>query len=144
MPRFPCRANVMCRKVTQGEITWGIGKSIMRNIRSARDEGFRIVMFYVGVDSPDIANDRVAKRDALGGHFIPAETVARRYDASLANLVEAVPLCEEVYLYDNSVKLALQARFARGILMYYNPLEPMHPWVHRTAESLGYHEIAFL
>ena len=119
------------------------GKAIMRNIRNAHDARFQIVMFYVCVDDPATANERIAKRDALGGHFVPPEMVARRYDASLANLVDAIPLCDEIYLYDNSEQLELEASFARGALVYFNPNAPCPAWVMRSIEALGYTAVDF-
>lgn len=120
-----------------------VGRSIMRNIRDACESGYRVVMFYVGVADPAIANERVLKRESLGGHFVASDVVDRRYKASLANLASAVSLCDEVYLYDNSNKLELEARFARGVLAYFNPFGPKLDWVARTLESLGYTEIEF-
>lgn len=135
------RQHLSCHESFNQETTL-TGRSIVRNIRLAHASGYRIIMYYVGLDDPAIANERVARRDALGGHFIPPETIARRYDASLTNLSAVVPLCEEAYLYDNSNKLELEARFARGVLMYMNPFERNHAWVTRTTEALGYVEIA--
>lgn len=117
------------------------GRSIMKSIRAARETGWRIILFYIGLDDPAIANERVAKRDAAGGHFIPPETIARRYETSLANLADAIPLCDESFLYDNSYQLELEARFNHDALAYFNPLEPRLSWVKRTCEALGYHEI---
>ena len=36
-------------------------------------------MFYVGLDSPEIAKERIKQRVANGGHGIPNEDVDRRF-----------------------------------------------------------------
>lgn len=43
------------------------GKSIIRNIQRAKELGYTIELHYVGVDSVDIAKERVKKRVSKGG-----------------------------------------------------------------------------
>lgn len=117
------------------------GNAIMRNIRKAHEDGYRIVMFYVCVDTPDRANERIAHRGETGGHSIEPETVARRYNTSLENLAAVIGLCDETYLYDNTVNLELEARFTFDQLAYFNPAEPHLDWIERVMEALGYIEV---
>lgn len=35
------------------------GNSIVKNIRNAKEKGFYVVMNYIGVESPEIAKERV-------------------------------------------------------------------------------------
>lgn len=119
------------------------GMSIMQSIRQARGAGYRIVMFYVCVSDPAIANERIAHRVETGGHLINEEIVERRYDASLLNLASAIGFCDEAYLYDNTVSLELEARFKCGELVYYNPSAPSLRWLAQTLETLGYFEVDF-
>lgn len=118
------------------------GQSIVRNIRKARDGHYHIVMFYICVSDPAIANARIAHRSKVGGHLIDEGVVMRRYDASLANLIHVVPLCDETYLYDNTINLELEARFKGDELAYYNPSAPHLPWLARVLKALGYSEVA--
>lgn len=136
------RSHLAARRSFNQETTL-TGRMAMRNIATACELGYRVVMFYIGLSDPEIANERIAKRDSLGGHFISPDTVARRFDSSLENLSRAVPFCEEIYLYDNTNNLELEARFARGVLAYYNPFGPKLAWVERTVTALGYIEIDF-
>ena len=78
------------------------GKSIIKNIILARENGFYIVMNYVGVDNPEIAKERVRIRVSKGGHGIPDNDIERRYYNSLNNLKEIIKLCDEVNIYDNT------------------------------------------
>ncbi len=85
------------------------GKSIIRNIRKAKNLGYRIELYYVGVASPDLAKERVHERVKQGGHGIPDEDIERRYYESLRNLSLVIPLCDKVTVFDNSdgfIKLA--------------------------------------
>ncbi|MCB2353869.1 zeta toxin family protein [Clostridium estertheticum] len=80
------------------------GRSIIKNIRIAKDNGFYIVMNYIGVESPEIAKERVKLRVSKGGHGIPEDTIERRYYASLKNLKMAIEICDEINVYDNTEK----------------------------------------
>lgn len=63
------------------------GKSIVRNIKKAKEKGFYIIMNYIDVDSIDIAKKRVEMRVAKGGHGIPHKAIERRYYEYLKNLM---------------------------------------------------------
>ncbi|MGX2968546.1 zeta toxin family protein [Ursidibacter sp. B-7004-1] len=78
------------------------GNSILQRMKKAKENGFHIRLNYVGVDDPDINVKRVKARVASGGHFIDEATIRNRYDISLQNLTKIVPLCDEVFIYDNS------------------------------------------
>ena len=43
------------------------GKSIIKNIKIAKENGFYVVMNYIGVENPQIAKDRVKLRVSKGG-----------------------------------------------------------------------------
>ena len=55
------------------------GKSIIKNITLARENGFYIVMNYIGIDNTEIAKERVRIRVSKGGHGIPNKDIERRY-----------------------------------------------------------------
>ena len=78
------------------------GSGIFRHMTAARREGYRIVLHYVSVASPDRALDRIRNRVALGGHDIPEADARRRFARSHANLPAAIARAEEVLLYDNT------------------------------------------
>ena len=91
------------------------GVSILKAIRTAKEKGYLIRMRYVGVSSPEIAKERVAKRIAMGGHGVSGETIDRRFDVSKDNLKKIIPLCDTVNIYDNSGDgLALVASYIDG------------------------------
>ena len=78
------------------------GNSILQRIKTAKENGFFVRLNYIGVNSVSINIDRVKARVASGGHFIDEETIRNRYDISLQNLTKILPLCDEVFIYDNS------------------------------------------
>lgn len=78
------------------------GNSILQRIKTAKENGFFIRLNYIGVNSVSINIERVNARVASGGHFIDEATIRHRYDISLQNLIKILPLCNEVFIYDNS------------------------------------------
>lgn len=84
------------------------GRSIINNILNAKKSGFKIKLYYVGLESSKLAIQRVADRVNKGGHGIPKEDIERRYNTSLSNLKEVIPLVDNLHIYDNSKYRDLQ------------------------------------
>lgn len=78
------------------------GKTILKTIDKAKELGYKIHLFYVGVDSPEIAKERIRNRVLKGGHNISDSIVEKRYYESLENLEKIISKCNTVYIYDNT------------------------------------------
>ncbi|BAM13078.1 putative ATPase [Helicobacter cinaedi PAGU611] len=94
------------------------GKGIVRLFERLKEQGFRICLYYVGVDSVDIAKERVKMRVAKGGHNIDEALIEKRYTASFENLKQILPLCDKISLYDNSKELRKIGQIVDGKLEY--------------------------
>lgn len=94
------------------------GKGIVRLFERLKEQGFRICLYYVGVDSVDIAKERVKMRVAKGGHNIDEALIEKRYTASFENLKQILPLCDKISLYDNSKELRKIGQIVDGRLEY--------------------------
>ncbi|MDG6341782.1 zeta toxin family protein [Glaesserella parasuis] len=77
------------------------GKSILQRMEVAK-KNFYTRLNYIGVDDPKINIARVKARVKAGGHFIDEETIKRRYQISRENLIQAILLNDETFIYDNS------------------------------------------
>jgi predicted ABC-type ATPase len=62
------------------------GKSILKNIKTAKALDYEIEMHYIGLENVEISIERVENRVKIGGHGIPEEDLIRRYNVSLPNL----------------------------------------------------------
>jgi predicted ABC-type ATPase len=69
--------------------------------RSAQ-QGYTVVLCFIGLDQALTSDERVAMRVAQGGHDVPAEKISARYPRSLANLRRAIHALPFVWVYDNS------------------------------------------
>lgn len=109
------------------------GKSIISNIKKAKEKGFLVTMNYIGVESSQIAKERVRLRVSRGGHGIPDKDIERRYDESLNNLLNVANLCNEINIYDNTDIFKLVIFIKNGKIMWYDKNLPN--WT-RTIMSL--------
>lgn len=94
------------------------GRSIIRNIKLAKENGFYIVMNYIGVENPEVAKSRVRIRVEKGGHGIPDDTIERRYYESLKNLNEVIAVCDELNIYDNTYMFKEIIYFKNGNIIW--------------------------
>lgn len=75
-------------------------------------------MNYIGVESCDIAKQRVAIRVSNGGHGIPDKDIERRYIDSLVNLKKVIEVCNKINIYDNTDLLKLVMVIVDGKIVW--------------------------
>lgn len=80
------------------------GKTILKVIDKAKKLGYKIYLYYMGVESPEISKKRIKNRVLRGGHDIPVDVVEKRYYESLQNLEKILSKCDVIEVYDNSEK----------------------------------------
>ncbi|MGE4490541.1 MAG: zeta toxin family protein [Kiritimatiellales bacterium] len=79
------------------------GRMYVRLLKELRSKGWKIVLFYLWIPDAEFSRLRVEQRVASGGHDIPDEAIIRRYRRTVSNFLNVfVPLCDEVFCYDNS------------------------------------------
>lgn len=71
-------------------------------MKRAANAGYKVNLIYLCVESQSLCLTRILERTESGGHAVPPEDVARRYDRSLANLSSACTLAERVFVLDNT------------------------------------------
>lgn len=72
-------------------------------IAELRQQGYKLHLFFLWLNSPELAIARVAERVRLGGHSVPKETIIRRYKSGIKNFFKLYqPLADNWQLYDNS------------------------------------------
>jgi len=78
-------------------------RSLVSIIKQARELGYTITIFYLWIQSPEIAIARVRDRVAHGGHNIPDDVLRRRYHMGIKYLFSTyMPLCDKWVLVDNT------------------------------------------
>lgn len=100
------------------------GKIVHKQLERSRTSGYRILMYYVGIDGIQTAIDRVHRRMELGGHGIDDKVITQRYKSMPANLRRILPLCDEAYFYDNTVRFRQIAIHRGGEILDEDPILP--------------------
>ena len=117
-------AEYLDRGLSFNQETTLAGKKSLLDLRRAKAVGYRVVMFYVGVDDAEIAQQRIRQRVEWGGHNINPKDVQRRYHVSLKQLQQARELCDELYLFDNTTALTYACAFERGVFCHFGQPRP--------------------
>lgn len=71
-------------------------------MKEAREKGYRIYLYFVSTQSPEINVGRVRTRVQEGGHDVPEDKIRSRYSRSNQNLYDAIKESDRAYVFDNS------------------------------------------
>lgn len=71
-------------------------------LKQAEQDGYTVVLFFIGIDSSETSDDRVALRVTQGGHDVPRDKIENRYRRVMENLRRAMTELTNVRVYDNS------------------------------------------
>lgn len=102
-------------ELTFNQETTLCGKSILRNIKIAKEKGYFIELHYVGINSVEIAKNRVLMRVERGGHGIPEQDIEKRYIETFQNLKTVLPDCNLAAFYDNTEVFRRFAIYKNGV-----------------------------
>ena len=78
------------------------GLSYLPLLKNAKTHGFKITLFFVYLNTVELAINRVAVRVSKGGHHILKDVIIRRYHKGLTNFKKYASLSDDWYIYDNS------------------------------------------
>lgn len=79
------------------------GKNWIRTLKSARQAGYEVTIYFVYLEKVAINLQRIRQRVKEGGHSIPKDTVLRRFPRSFENFWKVYrPLCDSWFIFDNS------------------------------------------
>ena len=106
-------------------------------MQAAKDAGFRVNLFFVGVDSLETSQRRVEQRVRHGGHGIPADVQARRFDRSFDNAVRASRIADQtVFVYSREKSFQSVGVARRGGVMAWRAGLPVR-WMERISQGLA-------
>ena len=78
------------------------GHTIPALLIDASRAGINVIVWFVGLASPEQHIARVHARVVAGGHDIPEEMIRKRWDTSRRNLIALMPHLADLRVYDNS------------------------------------------
>jgi predicted ABC-type ATPase len=71
-------------------------------MKEAKERGYRVYLYFVATDDPEINIARVQSRVEQGGHPVPDVKVRKRYRESIDLMTEACDVAHRSYIFDNS------------------------------------------
>ena len=110
------------------------GSLTARTAQQARDRGYLVRMYYVGLDSAEESLSRIANRVRKGGHDIPEADVRRRFAGRVQSLAAVLPYCDEATFFDNDNGFTAVAEYRNGVIVCY---ENAPRWVASFAAAIN-------
>ena len=97
-----------------------VGEKVEFLRQAAADHAYTVVLCFIGLESAEVSDERVAMRVTQGGHDVPTQKLVSRFPRTLANLHRALAVLPCVLVYDNSDlghPFRFIAEYARGRLV---------------------------
>lgn len=88
--------------------------SKIAEIKEAKQQGYKIYLYFVCVDAPSVNVSRVQNRVQKGGHSVSPDKVKSRYTKTLENLLPLLRVVDRAYLIDNSNDMTIIAELEDG------------------------------
>lgn len=99
-------------------------------MKKANLHGYRVYLYYIATEDPEINKNRVEIRIAQQGHSVSPDLIAKRYIKSLEQLISAVRLSHRAYIFDNSGEHAqFIGEVSDGSFITLNSAVPTPVWV---------------
>ena len=93
------------------------GARTERTIRRAKERGYTIRLYYIGLDTMEESLGRIANRVAKGGHDIPKADVECRFQSRFTDVLRVLPYCDEARFFDNDNGFVEVAEYRNGELI---------------------------
>ena len=93
------------------------GARTERTIRRAKERGYTIRLYYIGLATMEESLGRIANRVAKGGHDIPKADVERRFQSRFTDVLRVLPYCDEARFFDNDNGFVEVAEYRNGELI---------------------------
>lgn len=93
----------------------------------AKERGYQVRLYYIGLDTPEECLLRIANRVARGGHDIAEDDVRRRFQGRWEAVEKVLPYCDQAYFFDNDNGFVEVAEYRNGELILKGDRHPV--WV---------------
>lgn len=110
------------------------GHRIKKTAAKAKEKGYIIDLYYIGLNTKYESVYRIANRVRKGGHDIPPEDVERRFKKRFDDLNKIVPYCDKVVFYDNENGFVKVAEIIKGEFKFTNDYRP--DWIKEFEKTL--------
>jgi predicted ABC-type ATPase len=92
------------------------GHFIKNVVRRAKNDGYVVRLFYIGLNDCLECKKRIKNRVEKGGHDIGGADVERRFGKRFDDLMEILPYCDHAVFFDNENGFAEVGKYINGKL----------------------------
>jgi predicted ABC-type ATPase len=71
-------------------------------LKDVERAGYTVILIFIGLNAPEISDQRVAMRASSGGHDVPKDKLVERFPRTMKNLKRALVEVPNVWVYDHS------------------------------------------
>ena len=93
--------DILAKEISFTQETTLSGQRMEKTVKTAKEKGYVIRLFYIGLSTVEECLGRIRNRVEKGGHNIRADDVKRRYGKRFDDLIKILPYCDEVRFFDN-------------------------------------------
>ena len=127
-------ADCLCKGLSFTQETTLSGRKTELTASDARERGYNVRLYYVGLDSAEECLARIENRVRHGGHDIREEDVRRRFAGRWDAVAKVLPYCDEAHFFDNYNGFVEAAEYRNGELIVKGSRPPA--WVLELAAFL--------
>ena len=98
------REKMIEKKITFSFETVFSHPSNIDTIKAAAAAGYKVYLYMVSTESPEINKFRVDFRVTQKGHNVPKNRIEERYYRCLDLMYDAAQFCHQAYFFDNSIQ----------------------------------------
>ena len=110
------------------------GRKTEATAAEAKEKGYTVRLFYIGLDSAEECLQRIENRVAHGGHDSREQDVLRRFAGRWEAVAKVLPYCDEAHFFDNYNGFVEVAEYVNGELIVKGNRLPA--WVKELQEYL--------
>lgn len=110
------------------------GRKTELTAAQAKEQGYFVRMYYVGLNTPEECLARIENRVKRGGHNIREEDVQRRFAGRWEAVSKVLPYCDEARFFDNDNGFVEVAEYLNGELVTKGNLRPQ--WITELEQYL--------
>ena len=100
----------------------------------AKERGYYVRLYYVGLDTLEESLARIENRVRRGGHDIRDEDVQRRFAGRWEAVSKVLPYCDEARFFDNDNGFVEVAEYMNGELLLKGDKRPA--WIQELQDKL--------
>ena len=108
---------------------------LCQKLEYAKQNDFLVCMYYIAIDNPWEAAERIENRVQKGGRNVPMAEIVDSYRHRWERLSKLIPFCDQVTLFDNNNGFQKIGAYKENALTIYSQDIPM--WMQEFIQYFG-------